>query len=768
MAASTIDWAKYAEKVGFAIFGEPNKALSKAGREIRWGENGSVSLNLQKGTFYDHSDQQGWGVVDLLKKEWGADWRDRLAQQPFVDGTDRKALTRRSSSANGAKPNGNGAAHDYPDDYAGGERDDGTLQNPATDSGSENGSVILGADGKPLTSSWRETKRYDYRAANGTIAYQVRRKEKVGKGNKKDKIFSQHQPSGADGWIADIVGVKLLLYRLPELQDAGTDDLVYFPEGEKDADTLFVAGMTATTNSGGAQKWEKQLAEHLRGRHVVMLVDNDKSGRERIMRVAPDVRAVAASLRVLDIAHIWKDAHEKADVTDWFEKGGGTALKLQKIAKKLPIWEPPIPQTKFGAVPFADLFKAAEPYPWLIRGILPAGERVMIYGEPQSGKSFATLDMAMHVARGADYIGRKTKQVGVAYCAFEGGKGFRGRAKACAVHHSIGPDAKLPFMIFTRQVDLFADDKTTAELVHEMGAWSLTFSTPIGLIVIDTVSAATAGMNENDSADVGKFLAVARAMKDAFGPLCTIVLVHHKPKGGDGPRGSGKMTGDLESTIEVKFDENGLKEEKTNRAIRRMKVIKQREGETGFEWPFTLPSHKLGVEEDGADYTTCVVEHITEGNVREAQVYHDTGFELFGADQKAAFRSLQKAIEEFGDLVPAALNKDRPTGVKIPHWFEVDQRRAIAIDENAGDDPKANAARKKTLQRLARKWRDDFKLVETGHTGPHNSWIWRTDKKVKGIDRPERIAAVAAEARTETTADLLNSQHTEDDDLPFG
>ena len=53
-------------------------------------------------------------------------------------------------------------------------------------------------------------------------------------------------------------GVRRVLYRLPELL-ARPDEPVYVVEGEKDADRLASMGLLATTNSGGAGKWQAVL-----------------------------------------------------------------------------------------------------------------------------------------------------------------------------------------------------------------------------------------------------------------------------------------------------------------------------------------------------------------------------------------------------------------------------------------------------------------------------------------------------------------------------
>ncbi|RWH31639.1 hypothetical protein, partial [Mesorhizobium sp.] len=51
--------AQHIEPVARMLLGEPNKHLSKPGAELRWGEQGSMSVDLTKGTWFSHEDNEG-------------------------------------------------------------------------------------------------------------------------------------------------------------------------------------------------------------------------------------------------------------------------------------------------------------------------------------------------------------------------------------------------------------------------------------------------------------------------------------------------------------------------------------------------------------------------------------------------------------------------------------------------------------------------------------------------------------------------------------
>lgn len=149
---------------------------------------------------------------------------------------------------------------------------------------------------------------YDYRDEHGDLLFQVVRTEPRG--------FYQRRPDGCGGWVNDLKGVRRVLYRLPELE-AHLDEIVFFVEGEKDADRLAALGLLSTTNSGGAGQWRKEYSEVLRGRIVVIIADNDESGRNHAEQVLTNLREVGCSAFVVSLP----DVPEKGDVSDYLDAG---------------------------------------------------------------------------------------------------------------------------------------------------------------------------------------------------------------------------------------------------------------------------------------------------------------------------------------------------------------------------------------------------------------------------------------------------------------
>ena len=64
------DLSRHMAAVATRLLGDPNKALSSP-KEWRYGTRGSLSVDLEKGTWYDHEQGTGGGVIDLICRETG-------------------------------------------------------------------------------------------------------------------------------------------------------------------------------------------------------------------------------------------------------------------------------------------------------------------------------------------------------------------------------------------------------------------------------------------------------------------------------------------------------------------------------------------------------------------------------------------------------------------------------------------------------------------------------------------------------------------------
>ena len=140
------------------------------------------------------------------------------------------------------------------------------------------------------------------------------------------KTFRQRRPDPhkPGEWLWDMQGVRLVLYRLPEIVRAVEEKRpVWIVEGEKDADNLARLGFAATSSPMGAGKWRNgHYRDSLKGATCLIVPDNDKPGWDHARDIAQDLEGVADNARILDLKRIWPEIPEKNDVSDLIAKVG--------------------------------------------------------------------------------------------------------------------------------------------------------------------------------------------------------------------------------------------------------------------------------------------------------------------------------------------------------------------------------------------------------------------------------------------------------------
>lgn len=677
-----------------------NKQMSSAAEE-RYGKHGSISVDLAKGVWADHEDQTGGGVLDLLKafkgyeKPEALEW---LQEKGFIKARER--------------PNGAGNGSAAPTEKFAGFMDD-----------------------HPIAT-------YQYFDDKGRLAYEVLKFAKTA-----PRRFMQRRPHPEGGWIwglrageygktkggdwfktkpdkkyvqtQQFEDAKWFLYRRAEVLAAiAAGKPVALVEGEKDVDTIIAWGMAATTNQGGAKNWHPELNEDLRGAKLVICSDLDDAGRARTLLRGADLRGITAETRVLDLGLHWKDAPEKADVTDWKEKGGGTAEEFAKLVKRAPLWKPTPPKSRFGAVEWSHLDDVGPELDFLIDGWLSEGDRSVLGGPSRSGKSFLALHAAMCVARGQDFFDWAVKRGGVVYQAGEGARGVKKRLRAYRKHFEVDPTDDVPFVFLPSKVDLYSKDGDTQALIDEINGWALTMTHPLRLVVIDTLATATAGADENSGKDMSIVLANIARISEETG--AHVMLVHHMNADGKKLRGHTSVGANVDQVITVVMDEVTK--------VRTAMLFKQKDDEDGLKITFSLAAVSLGHNpKTQRDITSCVVLTVSEKE-RLKKEQERQGFTV-NPTERRILMNLFDAIDRHGKFV--ADEKDGPkaaTGKVVVDWNSF---RDVALEKmpEVEDKKKASDQIRKEFSRSK-----DF-LIKAGIIGVASPLMWWAGKPVRGFSR---------------------------------
>jgi len=269
-------------------------------------------------------------------------------------------------------------------------------------------------------------------------------------------------------------------------------------------------------------------------------------------------------------------------------------------------WEPPGADTGTQGEPgradkcvmdvvYADALPTDyEPPNELVEGLLTVGDASVLYGDSNSGKTFLAIDLACAVARGTDWMGKRTEPGLVIYLAAESPSSVRGRMQAYQKHHH----CRVPnFAIVQNPIDLFDGDADTERLIVAIRQVERATGQTARLIVGDTLARLSAGANENAGQDMGQ---VVRRI-DRIRTECKahFMLIHHCGKNAAaGARGWSGVRAAVDTEIEITESPAG----------RCAEITKQRDlGTKGERVGFRLDSVVMGKTKWGKPATSCIV-----------------------------------------------------------------------------------------------------------------------------------------------------------------
>jgi hypothetical protein len=106
---------------------------------------------------------------------------------------------------------------------------------------------------------------------------------------------------------------------------------------------------------------------------------------------------------------------------------------------------------------------------YLVKGLIPFPGLTVVWGPPKCGKSFWTFDLAMHVALGREYRGRRVQQGPVVYCCFEGQEGFKARAEAFRQRHLAEDVEEVQFFLMPITLDLIREHEDLISAIRAAG-----------------------------------------------------------------------------------------------------------------------------------------------------------------------------------------------------------------------------------------------------------------------------------------------------------
>jgi hypothetical protein len=353
---------------------------------------------------------------------------------------------------------------------------------------------------------------------------------------------------------------------------------------------------------------------------------------------------------------------------------------------------------------------SGDPPKMLIKKLLPSSGIAFIGGQSGAGKTFVAIAVAVALASGTEFFKYRVKEpIGVAYVAAEGIGMFAQRVAAAKL--AIDVKKPIPFAWSGSVPTLQTDEGFTAfvaELRSLKQEMQQRFNVRLGAVFMDTVAACFVMQDENSNAEVSKVCNIMRHIGDSIGAV--IIPIHHYGKdAATGLRGASAWRGAADVTISVTAVIDQLTGKVSNRALA---LAKARDAEQGPVAPFILEWVKLGVDDDGEDFGTCIVELDPTRGLQGA--VRDTRPKSIRAWDDAC----RIAFGEHGQDVQ--LRKDEPL-IRAVELRHVKAKFCEIYVTGEGDPKKAAGAKDRAYRRVLDKMPADY-VVEIGQDG--REWLW--------------------------------------------
>lgn len=185
---------------------------------------------------------------------------------------------------------------------------------------------------------------YFYRREDGSITMKVEKWVKQSTGKKEFYPYALINDKYVKGYATKLEGKDCVLYNLPEVMQS---DVIYFTEGEKDADTLKKLGFAGTTTPGGGRglkgyyKKNPDLFKPVENKSVRIISDNDEVGNEYINQVIECIKDKVKDIKVFNLCKVMPNLKKKGDITDVAMAVGRekTLEYIQKLENETEIYE---------------------------------------------------------------------------------------------------------------------------------------------------------------------------------------------------------------------------------------------------------------------------------------------------------------------------------------------------------------------------------------------------------------------------------------------
>ena len=340
----------------------------------------------------------------------------------------------------------------------------------------------------------------------------------------------------------------------------------------------------------------------------------------------------------------------------------------------------------------------------VIDGIVNAEEIGFLYGKSAVKKSFIAINACLSVAGGLSFGDFDVEQGSVVYCAGEGQAAIDRRF--AAQRHAMDLSESAPVYALSTVPNLM-DPEDTRDVVEAILEAVAEEEKPIRLLVIDTLSRAIGGGDNNSNADIN--LVIDTIQTEIVDRLqCAVVIVAHEGKSENGIMGAYNQFASADFVLKVEASKGG--------DLSVLKAQKVKDGDDSFELGFSFDVVHVGTTPKGRERTTLISQAVTPQKVKTAAPAKMTdsqnAFLRFAVEQIGASPRLTDGRWKSGDPTPCMLRSELITS------FIETRLDGVADSDKPAERRRARVTANDKIDAMISKGRLGV------HHGKGKDWLW--------------------------------------------
>lgn len=257
---------------------------------------------------------------------------------------------------------------------------------------------------------------------------------------------------------------------------------------------------------------------------------------------------------------------------------------------------------------------------YILHPLFAENETIVMAADPKSGKTSLSIKLAFGLATGVSPCKSFTipQARGVLYFSLEGKRAVQLRIEAekrYQKEQGVTLPDDIPLFVVERHTNFMDQQDDTVAKIVAAHRYMKEKGVELGLIVIDTLTKAMPGFDQNSVEDTSKLFDMTPKLRD-YGVNASIMFVHHTGKDGR-TRGSSNIEADVDTVLKVRAQEDGSS---------LLYVHMARSMDDNLFIKFNLLPYELGVTSQGIKQSAPVLvfDHEVADSSTEAAVRAQT------------------------------------------------------------------------------------------------------------------------------------------------